>query len=540
MNKDYKLYVASGSVSFVFVFLMLVGLTMADNYFVVSKSQNSTIGVYLQEPVNLPWGIDGLYLLANSTNQSFKFADAGDTYSALMTINGTIQAYQFIIENQTNVVATNSTGGGGDPHRYINKVQFNVYNFSVVQRKDYNVSLNVTDPYGNWSKFFVKQIKFIENPQSFERVIYTVNSSNISFVNKSDTVNVSIDMKFRTLRSVGEAGLIYMALYDHNPEGTNATASALGKFIDIEGDSNVTLDMQWTNFRLHYKDSDLVVHNISDESAMAFYFYNETTGQWQKMDQTYTDTANNFVYMNTTHFSTYGVFEVLSTASSSSSGSSSSGGGGGGSVTSTTTSAKEIKSVNIGTEGTIVTMTNEEVHGIVDIQIEVLNPVNSVQISVQKLEDKPATITQEVSGNIYEYIEITKSGTVDSNVKNAKIKFVVNKSWATEKNIDVNTVALNRYSNGWTKLSTRLVSSDADSYIFESDSPGFSTFAITGEAVAETPTETTPETTTTTETTQTTSPTYGGIDQNILIIIGVIIAAVIIAVVVFMIRRRTA
>lgn len=194
----------------------------------------------------------------------------------------------------------------------------------------------------------------------------------------------------------------------------------------------------------------------------------------------------------------------------SGSGSSSGGGGGGGS--SSSTSGEETRTVNVGEGGATVTMNKVTGHGVVDIEIQVENPANSVQITVEKLAGQPASITQEVSGSVYRYLEISKTGTTDMNIKSGKIKFQVEASWVTENNIDVNTITLNRYSGGaWQELATTLVSSDGATYTFEAETPGFSTFAISGEQAAAGTTPTQPTTgeqpsTTPTETTETTTP----------------------------------
>jgi hypothetical protein len=75
------------------------------------------------------------------------------------------------------------------------------------------------------------------------------------------------------------------------------------------------------------------------------------------------------------------------------------------------------------------------------------------------------------------------SSTIAANkIASAKIKFKVEKSWVVSNNIDENKVFLQRYvNNAWARLTTTMVSSDSSYYYYEADSPGFSTFVITGE-----------------------------------------------------------
>ena len=173
----------------------------------------------------------------------------------------------------------------------------------------------------------------------------------------------------------------------------------------------------------------------------------------------------------------------------------------------------------------IMRIQKEEI-GIREIEISVKNQVNNVRITVTKLEGKPATVVHEVSGKVYQYIEITAENLGDENVSQAKIRFEVDTSWINENRIDKHTVALYRYANDtWQKLNTTMIN-ETESYVtYEAVTPGFSVFAISGETVKETTTTVTttsttlPEVTTTITTTTLPSTTttlpeeeVGGID----------------------------
>jgi len=68
-----------------------------------------------------------------------------------------------------------------------------------------------------------------------------------------------------------------------------------------------------------------------------------------------------------------------------------------------------------------------------------------------------------------------------NNIANTTISFIVHKSWVNENNIDKSTITLNRYTDGkWNPLETYLTYEDPDSLYFESKTPGFSQFAISG------------------------------------------------------------
>jgi PGF-pre-PGF domain-containing protein len=134
---------------------------------------------------------------------------------------------------------------------------------------------------------------------------------------------------------------------------------------------------------------------------------------------------------------------------------------------------------------------------IAKIEIEVKNTLNNVKITVAKLDGKPSTISANAPGKVYQYLEINKTIITDTDIKNLKFNFTVNKSWVTSNNIDKVTIALNRYYNDrWYTLPTNRSGENSNYFYFVSASPGFSVFAVTGEA---------PVTTTTIETTTVTS-----------------------------------
>ncbi len=71
------------------------------------------------------------------------------------------------------------------------------------------------------------------------------------------------------------------------------------------------------------------------------------------------------------------------------------------------------------------------------------------------------------------------------NVKDMKIGFKVEKSWIAENGIDANDIKLYRYADGtWNALSTSMIVDDGEYVHFESQTPGFSPFAIAASSVA--------------------------------------------------------
>ncbi|MHA1289814.1 MAG: PGF-pre-PGF domain-containing protein, partial [Candidatus Thorarchaeota archaeon] len=124
--------------------------------------------------------------------------------------------------------------------------------------------------------------------------------------------------------------------------------------------------------------------------------------------------------------------------------------------------------------------------GVKEISIEVKNDINNVKITVERLNEKPGTVG-DVSDDAYQYIEITAQNLETSDIKSAKVKFNVSKSWLTDNGYTADDVSLRRYANGWQKLTTTRISESSSEIEFEAETPGFSTFAIVAEKAAQAP-----------------------------------------------------
>ncbi|MBI4017927.1 MAG: PGF-pre-PGF domain-containing protein, partial [Candidatus Aenigmarchaeota archaeon] len=184
---------------------------------------------------------------------------------------------------------------------------------------------------------------------------------------------------------------------------------------------------------------------------------------------------------------------------------------------------KEIPSIAAG-KSAVVTIEKTENVVLRSIEITVINSANNVKVTVIKLADKPAIVTQDVSGTVYHFIQVDKIGLTDTNVAKAKVKFAVEKSWISANKIDPMTVALQRYQqSGWNKLATVKVGETADEIEYEAESPGLSVFAVTGQPIipSQPPTEEQKK-----EAAATTPTSYGSSLMGILVIIAIVAAAV--------------
>ncbi len=182
-----------------------------------------------------------------------------------------------------------------------------------------------------------------------------------------------------------------------------------------------------------------------------------------------------------------GTCQASACSSSSSSSSSSGGGGGGGGGGSASTTVSETQSVT-GTVSAGATasfsLTKAADTGISSIDVSTASAVTNPQITVKQssLSTGQSSAISSSSGSVYHYLSITKTNMKDADISNAKVKFQVNKTWVANNGIDYKTIALSRYSNNtWSKMPTTYSKDDATYYYYESNVPGFSLFAITGE-----------------------------------------------------------
>jgi PGF-pre-PGF domain-containing protein len=118
------------------------------------------------------------------------------------------------------------------------------------------------------------------------------------------------------------------------------------------------------------------------------------------------------------------------------------------------------------------------------VSISVKNAVVNVSISVDKLEEKPLEIEVTPPGEIYSYFKIDTKNITEVDISTATVKIKVEKAWLESAGISVDAVVLCRYHNGeWQRLTVEKIDDDGTYVYYRVTTPGFSTFAITGEQV---------------------------------------------------------
>lgn len=104
----------------------------------------------------------------------------------------------------------------------------------------------------------------------------------------------------------------------------------------------------------------------------------------------------------------------------------------------------------------------------------------------EMLKEKSVLVSELPSGDVYKSFNIWvgNGGVATSkNIENSEICFKVEKSWVQEKDIDQASISLNAYSDKkWEQLSVSPSGEDEKFLYFTAETPGFSSFAITGKA----------------------------------------------------------
>ena len=140
------------------------------------------------------------------------------------------------------------------------------------------------------------------------------------------------------------------------------------------------------------------------------------------------------------------------------------------------------------TPGAVVIMKNFDNNtGIKEIQIEVNNPAQNVKITVTRYDSKPANVSVEKSGSVYQYLHVKTENL--GNLSNATIRFKVLKTWVLSNLENKSSVAVfkfNETSNKWMELPTKYSGEDNNFYYYDVHVNSFSYFAISEQSLAPT------------------------------------------------------
>ena len=129
--------------------------------------------------------------------------------------------------------------------------------------------------------------------------------------------------------------------------------------------------------------------------------------------------------------------------------------------------------------------------GVKVIQIQVNNNAQNVKITVTKYDNKPAEVSVEKTGKVYQYLQIEATN-LGNNLDKAIVQFRVEKSWISSNGLNKDKISVfkfNENSKEWNELLTVYNSSDNTYDFFDVELTSFSFFAISEKTVVEEETE---------------------------------------------------
>jgi PGF-pre-PGF domain-containing protein len=173
--------------------------------------------------------------------------------------------------------------------------------------------------------------------------------------------------------------------------------------------------------------------------------------------------------------------------SGSSSGSSSSSSSGGGGMLSreppSNIAAKELATMNVVSGNHIKYDFMKNNTCILYIEYDAQRTFMKTTTTVEELKNRSTFVSKDAPGRIYKNVNIwvgDKGGGLPASLKNGAVEFKVEKAWIKNNNANESLIALQWYNNSnWEPLHTEKVAEDDNQVYFKSQTPGFSSFAIT-------------------------------------------------------------
>jgi S-layer protein (TIGR01567 family) len=292
-------------------------------------------------------------------------------------------------------------------------------------------------------------------------------ANNTAVFNSSDS---GISIIFRTTNEINSTVIVT----ESDQPMANITNGYVGiYFIDVDLGSG--LESNFSNATIMIPINETKLPSGISENDVAIYYYNETNDNWEPID-TSVELIDGIKYWVThvDHFSIYAAIAEIT-----------SGSGATGEAFENI-AFKEVKTENI-IGGLEISYTfDEEQNAIQYINFSALRNYGRVSTTVEVLKNRSAMVDESAPGVVYSNLNIWvgRAGfATEDNIDDSAIGFSVAKAWLIENGIDENSIALYRHSEGkWNALNTMKVGED-DSYIyFETETPGFSPFAIVGFA----------------------------------------------------------
>ncbi|SFM92837.1 PGF-pre-PGF domain-containing protein [Methanolobus profundi] len=258
------------------------------------------------------------------------------------------------------------------------------------------------------------------------------------------------------------------------------TAPVISDLENSRTSSSITLSWNGSDDTDHVEvwKNGVFLNNVSDQQISDTGLSASTSYSYGLRPIDFTGNIGNWT--NTT---------VATTASTTTSSSGGGGGGGGGGGSSgeeyENIGFKDVLTVYAGKDDIVNFDFDDEKNDIDYVRYLSLKNAGKISTTIEILKDTSALVDDPVPGKVYRNLNIWVGKTgyaIEANIQDPIIGFRVSKEWIQNNNIDVDTIALNRYSDDtWGKLSTEQSGSDDEYIYFEASTPGFSPFAITAD-----------------------------------------------------------
>jgi PGF-pre-PGF domain-containing protein len=308
-----------------------------------------------------------------------------------------------------------------------------------------------------------------------QAVTYTFSNDTSTTYNHSDTLNVTFSVSDNAGHVSNKSWMFYIdnvaPLISITSPANNSSTS--GSSITVSGTVNGT-----------GSPPDITVTNSTGAIAPTLTNFNGTFSASVPLlmgsNIIYTNVSDQAGNTNTTFIN---VTRTKAVYQSSSSGGSSSGGGGS-SEAYENIEVKETQRVYVSKYHQIEFSFEKIENDVEYIKYRALNNAGTISASIEILKDTSTIAGQPPSGIVYQNINIwigNKGYATEKNMENPVIGFKVEKKWIEDNDLEHGSIKLNRYYNEeWIQLPTSKINESTSYIYFESQTTGFSPFAITG------------------------------------------------------------
>ncbi len=435
--------------------------------------------------INLSGTVNLTATICTLDNNDIENVSAEITYP-----NGSTIIHQMNTTSLTSTLSVGSLGSGGGGGGGNVSTEYHLDFSNTTDPGRYNVTIIANDTTGNIND--TQKTSFIV-AHIYTNTAIKTNAGNSTFINASGT-NVTLEL-FTNGSVMGSINITRSIVNITN----ELEVPGPGIYIMINASTNFSNDthsnLSWALIKVNYTAEDVSNNNLV-ESSLRLYWYNESSGNWIKLETNSptwvygsgVNTANNYVWANVSQFSDYAVGGELEQEDNNDD----NGGGGGGGA-----SGEDFYNIVLSETDRQSVFKNSDVSFIFDLEDNIVRHINftalnnagTIAAKVEILNNTSTLVStlppHEVFRNLNIWVENAGWGT-NRNIADATVVFTVEKSWITKNNIDESSIALYRYSDDtWHKLVTRKISEDANSLQFEAETPGFSPFAVTGKTKGE-------------------------------------------------------